>query len=256
MKKQTKQQTIDLDTFDDVSLFQLIPSGEGFGQSMLKVFIDSVHNGNGKLNSLLITGKEGLQTHASAFLRALGIENINPIDAAMIQSSHDMYIFFCTQSYQGYAITNVENITTPAQFHLCEILKKQQFCPFNYMEKKHDIYDVPGIIVMTSHNREKVPESVLKNIDYEVELENYTPEQLELIILQRLKYANIDYEDESVLQEIVKYGNNELEKSIRFMKCCIAVMQSDYGRQTLLKEDVIKAARLNRLPNIDDDMPY
>ena len=50
MKKQTKQQpAIDLDTFDDVSLFQMIPSGGGFGQSMLKVFVDSVHNGNGKL---------------------------------------------------------------------------------------------------------------------------------------------------------------------------------------------------------------
>ena len=137
MKKQkNKQPVIDLDTFEEVSLYQMIPSGEGFGQSMLKVFIDSVLNGNGKLNSLLITGKEGLATHASAFLRALGVENINPIDAAMIQSSHDMYIFFCTQSYQGYAITNIENISTPAQFHLCEILKKQQFCPFNYIDQR------------------------------------------------------------------------------------------------------------------------
>ena len=101
-----------------------------------------------------------------------------------------------------------------------------------------------------------VPESVLKNIDYVVELENYTPDQLELIILQRFKYASVEIEDESVLHEIVKYGEQDLEKSIRFMRCCIAVMQSDYGRQTLLKEDIVKASRLNRLPNIDGDMPY
>ena len=71
MKKQAKQQpVIDLDTFQEVSLFQLIPSGAGMGQAMLKVFVDSVHNGNGKLTSLLITGKEALQTHASAFLKS------------------------------------------------------------------------------------------------------------------------------------------------------------------------------------------
>jgi DNA helicase TIP49 (TBP-interacting protein) len=124
------------------------------------------------------------------------------------------------------------------------------------MEQKHDTYDVPGLVIMTAKDRKKVPEAVLKSIDYVVELEDYTtPDQLELIILQRLKYANIDYEDESVLQEIVKYGKNELEQSIRFMRCCIAVMQSQ-GNQILRKEDVIRAARLNRLPIIDGAVPY
>ena len=226
------------------------------GQAMLKVFVDSVLCGSGKLNSLLITGKEGLTTHASAFLRALGIESINLIDASMFQAPHDIYTFFCVEDYQGYIITNLENAPKFIEYYLSNILNKQQFTPYNYAEKKHDIYDVPGLVLMTSGNRMNVPESVLKNIDYVVELENYTPDQLELIILQRFKYASVEIEDESVLQEIVKYGNNELEQSIRFMRCCIAVMQSDYGRQTLLKEDVIKAGRLNRLPGVDDGIPY
>ena len=51
------------------------------------------------------------------------------------------------------------------------------------------------------------------------------------------------------------YGNNELEQSIRFMRYCVAVMQSQ-GRQTLLKGDVIKAGRLNRLPGVDGEMPF
>jgi hypothetical protein len=257
MKKQTKQQpVIDLDTFEDVSLYQMIPSGAGMGQAMLKVFIDSVHNGSGKLNSLLITGKEGLATHASAFHMALGVESINQIDASMFNAPHDIYIFFCAQGYQGYTVTNVENISTPAQYYLCQILKEQRFSPYNYMEKMHDIYDVPGLVIMTANNREDVPKSVIGCINYVVEIENYTPEQLELIILQRLKYAHIEYEDEYILQEVVKYGDNELDKSIRFLRVCIAVMQSDYGRQVLLKEDVIKAGRLNRLPNVDGDTPY
>jgi hypothetical protein len=253
MKKQQNKQkpVIDLDTFEDISLYQMIPSGAGMGQAMLKVFVDSVHNGSGKLTSLLITGKEGLATHASSFLRALGIESYNQIDASMFNVPHDVYTFFCVEEYQGFIITNVDNISTPAQYYLCQILKEQRFTPYNYVEKKFDTYDVPGLVITTAKNREQISESVLKNIDYVVELENYTvPEQLELIVLQRLKYAYIDYEDESVLQEVVKYGRNELEQSIRFMRCCIAVMESQ-SRQVLLKEDVIKAGRLNRLPNID-----
>ena len=196
MKKQIKQQpVINLDTFEDVSLFQMIPSGQGFGQAMLKIFVDSVHNGNGNLTSLLITAKEGLTTHASAFLRALGIDNFNQIDASMLYNNHDLYIFFCAQSYQGHIITNLENVMATSQFHLCEILKKQKFQPYNYAEKKPDFYYVPGLVVMTAKDRKKVPESVLKSIDYVVELEDYTKEQLELIILQRLKYAHIDYEE-------------------------------------------------------------
>ena len=164
-------------------------------------------------------------------------------------------LFFCVEDYQGYVITNLENAPKFIEYYLSNILKKQQFTPYNYAEKKHDIYDVPGLVLMTSGNRMNVPESVLKNIDYVVELENYTASQLELIILQRFKYASVEIEDESVLQEIVKYGNNELEQSIRFMRYCVAVMQSQ-SRQVLLKEDVIKAGRLNRLPNVDDGIPY
>ena len=256
MKKQTKQQpVIDLDTFEDVSLFQMIPSGQGFGQSMLKIFVDSVLNGSGKLTSLLIVGKAGLTTHSFAFLRALGIDNINQTYAAMFSVPHDIYTFFCTEPCDGYIINNIHNIGNSAQYYLCQILKEQEFSPYNYMEQKHDTYDVSGIVVMTTRDLKKVPEQIVKNV-YVVEIENYTAPQLELVILQRLKYAKIDYEDESVLQEIVKYGNNELDKSIRFMRCCVAVMQSQ-GRQVLLKEDVIRAGRLNRLPGIDGghDMP-
>ena len=61
MKKQKKQQQIiDLDSFDDISLFQMIPSGTGMSLSHLKTLVDSVHYSQAKLNSLLLTGKEGL----------------------------------------------------------------------------------------------------------------------------------------------------------------------------------------------------
>jgi hypothetical protein len=255
MNNHSKQQlTIDLNTFSDVSLFQLIPSGSGSGLSHLKVLVDSVLNGGAKLNSILITGKTGLTTHASAFLRALGIENYNQIYASMFHNSHEFYTFFCTQQNDGYIINHIENIGTSAQYYLCQILKKQQFSPYNYMESRHDTYDVPGLLVMTARERKKVPEPIAKNVNHVVEIEEFSTEQLSLVILQRLKYANIDYEDEYILSEIVQYGEQDLQKSICFLKTCIAVMQAD-GRSRLQKEDIVKAGRLKLLP-VDDEVPF
>jgi hypothetical protein len=251
MKKQKEQKTaVDLDAFRNVSLYQMIPSGRGFGQTLLKCHVDAVLNGRAKLNSLLITGKAGLQTHAGAFLRALGIDYYNQIDAEMIQSVFDLHVFLCGEQYDGYIIRNLEKMSIDAQKHLYNVLTKQQLIPYNYVEQKHDYHDVPGTIIFTSKNNKKIAGPILGSINQAVELENYTTGQLELIILQRLKYAHIDYGN--VAKNIVRHGNNDLNKCIRFTKCCIAVMQAE-GRYKLLKKDVVRGARLNRLPEIELD---
>ena len=98
MKKQEEQETIDLDTFDDVSLWQMMPR---MGQSLLKTIVDSIHNGNAKLSSLLIKGKDGLETHGSAFIRALGFENYNQIDGSLLNPSSGLLQFFCSEKKDG-----------------------------------------------------------------------------------------------------------------------------------------------------------
>ena len=134
MKKQTKQQeVIDLDSFQDVSLFQMIPSGSGMGLSHLKTIVDSVHNGNAKLSSLLITGKEGLQTHSSAFIRALGIENFNQIDASLLQLISGIHQFFCGENNEAYIISNIDKIQNIGQLHISTILTRRQLVFYNYL---------------------------------------------------------------------------------------------------------------------------
>ena len=223
------------------------------GQSLLKTYVDAVLNGRAKLNSLLIVGRNGLQSHASAFLRALGIDYYNQIDAAMIQSVFDLHVFLCGENYEGYVISNVEKMAIDAQKHLNTVLMKQQLKPYNYMEQKHDYFDVPGTVVLTSKKSKKIAGPILDSINHTVELENYTTDQLQLIILQKLKYANIGYGDKAILKNIVRYGQNDLKKSIKFMRCCVAVMQAECENEILKKEHVIRAARLNRLPVVDDD---
>ena len=248
MNKKTKQHDpfIDIDTFEDVSLYQLIPSGKGFGQTLLKTHIDAVMNGRARLNSLLITGKEGLLTHSTAFLRALGIENFNQIDGSHLQNAGGIHQFFCVEDYDGFVITGIERILNGTQRHLCKILKKKHFAPYNYLKESFDAYEIIQPIIMTSKNRERVDESILANIDHIVEIEKYTVENLRLVVMQRCMYAHIEPQDDSIIEDIVKYGNSKLYQIIRFLKCCIAVMQAD-GRQILTGQDVSRAMRLIRL---------
>lgn len=259
MKKQTKQDEPIIDTFGQVSLYQIIPSGRGMAQSLLKTFIDSIHIGRTHINSLLIVGKSGAKTIAGAFLRSVGMTDFNETDASLLQNVYDLHIFICNESNEGYIIGNIEHLAPSVIPHLYDILKRGVFRPYNYVEKKHDYYEIRGMIIMTSKNISDVPKPILDTINYIVELEEYTTDQLELIVLQRLKYAHIDYANEHVLKNIVKYGKNNLDKCVRFMMFCIAIMQAD-GRQKLSEEDVIKGARLCRLSDSekdnDSDIPF
>lgn len=261
MKKQVRQQEpiIDLESFRDVSLYQLIPSGRGMGHLLLKTYIDAVHNGRAKINSLLLIGHEGLKTTAGAFVRALGIDNFNQTDASLLQTVYDLHNFFCAEQYEAYIITNLEWLAPALRAHLYDIIKKRQLKLYNYSEQKYDIYEIPGLVVMTSKDVKKVPEPILDVIQHTCEIEKYTsPEQLELVVLQRLKYANVSYENENVLKDIVRRGNSILNNCIRYMACSLAVMQGE-GRCKLLQRDVNKAARLNRMPvdqDNDADIPF
>jgi Holliday junction resolvasome RuvABC ATP-dependent DNA helicase subunit len=257
MKKQAKQQEIiDLDTFSDVSLFQLIPSGRGMGQSLLKTYVDSVHNGSARLKSILISGKEGLSTTGVAFIKAFGITRYNQIDGSLLHNCGELNMFFCGGNYEAYLISNIETIPSTVQLSIYHVLAKQEFYLYNYMQGMYDTFYVPGLVVLTSQNVKNVAKPITDRVNHIVPLEDFTPEQLELIILQRLKYARIEYED-CILKDIVKYGSNTLRLSISFLMCCISVMQSD-GRGKLTREDVQKAARLTRLQGLrfGEDIPF
>ena len=63
-------------------------------------------------------------------------------------------------------------------------------------------------------------------------LEDYTDQQLELVVLQRLKYSQVDYDDEKILWLVVEYGLKDLHKIIRLLKDAITIMLSE-GRTVL-----------------------
>ena len=103
-----------------------------------------------------------------------------------------------------------------------------------------EVITVNKPIVMTTHQIDKVPDFLTRKVDHVVQIEDYTEQQLELIVLQRLKYCQLEYSDEKVLKLIVEKGNGDLHKMhmmIRLLKDAITVMQAD-GRVVLTVDDV------------------
>jgi len=118
-------------------------------------------------------------------------------------------------------------------------MTKGKYSLNNHYSKAQEITAVYHPVIMTSQSKAKIPNYFTEKIDHIVKLEDYTDQQLELIVLQRLKYCKIDYDDEKVLWLIVEYGYKDLHKIIRLLKSSITMMLAD-SRRVLTVEDVEK----------------
>ena len=247
MKKQQEQkQIVDLDQFDQtVSLWQLLPSGAGRGLKRLKIIVDSVQNDQveqpRKPLSILITGKQGVRTHARSFLRALGMDHPHELPASLLQSStNEVFNFFSpTRWCDSYIISSLSLLYNSVLKTPYEIITKGQFSIYDNVRKTTEVVPVFRPLIMTTHVKDNVPSYFIEKIDHIIELEDYTEQQLELIVLQRLKYCNLDYDKERVLSIIVEYGLGKLPNIIRLLKSAITVMLSD-SRTILTVDDIQK----------------
>ena len=98
---------------------------------------------------------------------------------------------------------------------------------------------------MTAHDISKIPDYFLEKISNVVMVGEYPKQNLELVVLQRLKYARIDYENEKVLSSIVEYNDN-LHNIITILKNSITVMLAD-SRSVLTVDDVNKGRKISIL---------
>lgn len=244
MKKQKEKQIVDLDQFDQtVSLWQLLGSGSGKGLKKLKVIVDSLHNSkveqSHKPFSLLISGKQATRTHARSFLRAMGLDHPLELPAQLLQSTFaEVFHFFNPiRMCDSYIISSCSLLLASILKTPYEIITTGECSRYDSINKTTEVIPVFKPLVMTTHNLDKVPAYFQEKIDNIVVLEDYTKQQLELIVLQRLKYANVDYQEEKVLQQLVKYGCGRLAIIIRLLKSSITVMLAD-SRSTLTVEDI------------------
>lgn len=243
MKQQLKP-IVDIDEFDEtVSLWQLLPCGNGYALKMLKYIADFIFNAQNKKKNvnIFITGKQGKKTHGRAFLRALGIETITEIPAELLKPATGICSFFDNpHSYQGYIISEVEKLQELVQNNIYEILQYGKYQLHNFLTEGNDTFMVPSSLILTGKDKNGVASSLVENVDYIVELGEYTEQQLILIVLQRLKYCHIEYSEEEVLQFIVKQGENNLHKMVNLLKVAMTIMNAE-GKNTLMIADIKKA---------------
>jgi hypothetical protein len=246
MKKIEEKRIADLSEFDnEVSLYQMIPSGSGRGLSLLKKIVDYIHTAKPfRLPSILIVGAQGARTHARAFLRALAFEDVRETDGLLMQPCSALIDYFRNPSPDtGYIIAGAHNLDKLVQPLMIDILANQKFNMYNFVRESKETYCVQGLLVMTSRAINLIPPPMRQMFDYQVEIEPYTFQQKILAVLQRLRYCSLGYESEQVLEEITLRGDGVLRKMVQLIQICITLISTD-GRTEIGLKDVKKAVDL------------
>ncbi len=246
--KQQKNTQIKLDAYDNLSLWQMIPANNGRGLKKFKEIVNSILNGqalkeNNKPLSLLIYGPSGKKTHGFSFLRALGTEIIMHSPASVLYTTMDLYEFmYGSIPGTGYIISDLNMLTSGNCKKLHQVLNDGHFTYMNPGGVKIQV-PVMGSIIGTVKKLNLLPDIILNSFEHVVELCEYMPQQKELIVLQRLKYANIEIENEEVLKTLMLYSPSDLEDLIKLLNLSIMVMMAD-GRNVLTSNDVRKGKEL------------
>jgi len=203
MNDKTKNKQIKLDEYNHLSLWQMLPCGNGKGLKKLKEIVNSIHNGQAvkqgnKPLSLLIYGPSGKRTHMYAFLRALGVEFIHHSPTSILYTAMYMYEFlYGSMPDAAYLFSDLNLLNSGNCKKLYQVLSQGHF---SYMNSGGVKIAVPVLssIMGTVKNVNHVPDIILNSFEHIVELGEYTDQQKELIALQRLKYSNIEIEGEDV----------------------------------------------------------
>jgi len=246
MSKPESHKLVDLSLFEEsVSLYQLVPAGDGYASILLRQIVEYILiRRPRKLPTLLILGHEGKRTHALAFLRALAIEDVRVIPAELLQPVAGITSFFHgSHRDSGFVITDVDSLLHSVTLNIHEILQKRECRWYDYLKAGQDVCTVRGVLVLAAESREDVPSSILRFVDYTIELGTYTLAQRFQIVRQRLAYAGVKYENEATIRRIIKAGRVRLHRIIPFLRVCLTRLGAE-ERNTLREEDVIYAAAL------------
>jgi hypothetical protein len=254
MNQDQKNEYVDLENYDtSVSLWQMVPSGQGKGLGKLQLIVDAVHSGpighSTKPLSVLIAG-EAKKTHSRAFLRALGAVDIAELPAYFLTLRYGFSDFVASQeSFDGLLLTNIEQTAVYYMRCLYQYLKEGRYLIKNLSKLDEtpfpfDIVYGQCPIVLTTADINIIPSFVKQTIDYVVMIEPYTEEQIKQILVQRIKYlGTIEYEGQSLIDRIVELGKGKLEKSISLLKDSLLVMHSE-GKTTLTHHHLDRVVKL------------
>jgi len=232
-----------VDTFEnDANLWNIIAGGSGKALILLKKLTDAIQwQKVDKMPSILFYGTEGKRFLSHVFCNSLSVD-ITEFEAKYFDVNSIEFLF--ETNPHNLIIKNIESLSPYNESYIWQCLKNSYFQKYDHT-KRGISYVYCNLIILTASNIELVPQQLLNLIDYKIKLERFTAEQLELLILQRLKYLNIstsDSETNEILKQIVDIGI-DLKNTIGLLKRCITVMHAE-GRDNLTMKDVELAIKL------------
>lgn len=255
MKKQEEQNIYELADFENhCHLWNIIPGGSGNSIALLREIVDSIQYDNyyspgNKTPVILITGATGKRFTAQVLANSLLMEDVRICPAEYFENGYYSHQFF-SDSYLNTAhiVTNIEELQNRVESTLWRYISNRQCSYYNGVKKAYGntVY-CNGLIVLTAHDKNVVQKTILKAVDFFVELEPLSIDMLKAVVHQRLFFCGVKYDGEEVLHAIVEQGAGQIEFVIPFLKQCIMMMKAELA-DCLDMEIVEKASRLSSSP--------
>jgi hypothetical protein len=240
MQEQTNKVSVKyIDTFDDeVSLWHLI--GGGNGLKLLQKIADTYYVNEKRDHpfSLLLSGRQSTTLYGVCFLRSLAMQ-ISRISAQMLYVRDGLVeLFTPAHADRGFIIEDVEQFNMGIQPKIIQILQDGNFTQYDCSRKCNETYPVFGIIVLTCKDIKEVIPQITKSADYVIHVDDLNREQIRQIIKMRLKYANVGYENEKVIDMLAT--GSSLRMIVSIMRIAYGMMLFE-NRSVITEQDVLKA---------------
>lgn len=266
MKKQKENHLItDINCFDEeASIYKILFQDRA--TALLKYIIDKIsidkyENVNYRLPSILIAGKEvGKQLIARAFTNSI-CANFEHIQGKNLGMGG-----YCGSLYENsdketvYYISSADKLSPYSVSLLLQYLR-QGFVAFkSQMTGENKIVSSENkLFIFSADDSKKLCPDLFRAIDYHCYLQNYTVQQMEIIVEQRLKWSGSDF-DKEVPAIIVHNSRGSISNCMRLLSLCYLVMRGN-GRNKMTAKDIEIGIGLSRQEGTvpahkDVDMPF
>lgn len=238
MISKTKHQINNIDLYEDTA--SIWNSIGGNGLKLLQKIADTYYI-NDKRNrpfSIILSGKQSTTLYSLCFLRTLAMQ-ISQISASMLYVRDGLAEFFTpTHADRGYILEDVEHLNLGIQPKLIQILQDGKFSQYDSCKKVVESFPVYGVILMTCKDIKEVIPQITKSVDHLIHIDDLNREQICEIIKMRLSWANVQYENEKVIDLLA--AGNSLRTIVSILRIAYAMMLFE-NRSVITEQDVLEA---------------
>lgn len=257
MKKQYEEQYT-FEEFDQhISLFNLIPQGDGNALKLLRKICDGLESQCFDRNPSILIAGEGAMAHSLALANTLCSDDIRYYQAKYLYTVNNL--MECFQDSLPETIHIIENPQEigSSEGILWSLINKREYKFTSFDRKQFEHIFVHGLIILVTDNIPSVPSPITKSVDFKIITNGCSYIQLQLSVCQILKFCSVDYQDnEQVLKIIAKQGAGRIDQMMEFLKICILIAKTEH--KPLDMRIVNRVIRITSVgaPPMEDETSY